>query len=208
MLNIKLFLLSSFFRYSRKLTKKGINKMIKEQKIFIKEFKKLVRFYLRGKNFPFYSHCGYSPKQIFEIYLFDEKKTEFSKRFYKYIKHPHFKRKCETFENHNNLIFCFAIASEKIIEWEINFPEIKYIVEWISEKIIWDIPWQYINSNKIYIYANKINRNNRFSEKSFSEDFYNIIIEKITFIKEKDYPIVFSMIKEKLKKQIKNYLKK
>ncbi|WP_295727194.1 hypothetical protein [uncultured Leptotrichia sp.] len=67
-----------------------------------------------------------------------------------------------------------------------------------------DIPWQYINSNKIYIYANKINRNNRFSEKSFSEDFYNIIIEKITFIKEKDYPIVFSMIKEKLKKQIKD----
>ena len=46
---------------------------------------------------------------------------------------------------------------------------------------------------------NKKNQNNRFSDKSSSEDFYNIIS-----LTKKDYPIVFSMIKEKLKKQIKD----
>ena len=183
---------------------KGTNKMTKDKKQFIKNFKKVVSFELRWKSFPNLSHRSHSPKKDFEIFIFSEEKTEFSKRIFKAIKHPHFKRNCKTYENSKHLIYCYAMAAEKVIEWEGEFEEAKYIAKWISERIIWEIPLKYIESNKISEFADKINRDNYFSDKVINDNPYNIIIEKMTYIKEKDYPLIFQMIKEKLKKQIKD----
>lgn len=96
------------------------------------------------------------------------------------------------------------MAAEKVIEWQGEFNETRYIVEWISERIIWNIPSKYIESNKISEFANEINHSSRFSDKAMSNDPFDIIIEKMTYIKEKDYPVIFQMIKEKLKNQIKD----
>ena len=183
---------------------KGKNKMIKDRKQFIKNFKEAVKIELRWKNFPFLSHLGHSPKKDFELFIFNEEKTEFSKRFFKTIKHPHFKRNCKSYENSKHLIHCYAMAAEKVIEWQGEFNETRYIVEWISERIIWDIPSRYIESNKISEFANEINHSDRFSDKAISDDPLDVIIEKMTYIKEKDYPAIFQMIKEKLKNQIKD----
>lgn len=71
-------------------------------------------------------------------------------------------------------------------------------------RIIWEIPSRYIESNKISEFADEINRGNHFSEKVISDDSYDVIIEKMTYIKEKDYPVIFQMIKGKLKNQIKD----
>ena len=54
---------------------------------------------------------------------------------------------------------------------------------------------------------NKINQNNRFSDKFSSEDFYNIIIEKLTFINEKRLSNCFFNDKRKIKKTNKKLLK-
>lgn len=115
---------------------KGTNKMTKDKKQFIKNFKKVVSFELRWKSFPNLSHRSHSPKKDFEIFIFSEEKTEFSKRIFKAIKHPHFKRNCKTYENSKHLIYCYAMAAEKVIEWEGEFEEAKYIAKWISERII------------------------------------------------------------------------
>lgn len=178
--------------------------MIKDKKQFIKNFKKVVRFELRWKSFPNLSHRSHSPKKDFEIFIFNEEKTEFSKRLFKAIKHPHFKRNCKTYENSKHLIYCYAMAAEKVMEWQGMFDEVQYIVKWISERIIWEIPSKYIESNKISEFANEINCSNRFSDKAISNDSFDVIIEKMTYIKEKDYPIIFQMIKERLKNQIKD----
>ena len=178
--------------------------MIKDKKQFIKKFKEAVKAELRWKNFPFLTHLGHSPKKDFEIFIFNEEKTEFSKRLFKAIKHPHFKRNCKSYENSKHLIYCYAMVAEKVIEWQGEFDEGRYIVEWISERIIWDIPSKYIESNKISEFANEINCDNRFSDKVMSDDSFDIIIEKMTHIKEKEYPVIFQMIKEKLKNQIKD----
>lgn len=178
--------------------------MIKDKKQFIKNFKKVVRFELRWKSFPNLSHRSHSPKKDFEIFIFNEEKTEFSKRLFKAIKHPHFKRNCKTYENSKHLIYCYVMAAEKVMEWQGMFDEVQYIVKWISERIIWEIPSKYIESNKISEFANEINCSNRFSDKAISNDSFDVIIEKMTYIKEKDYPIIFQMIKEKLKNQIKD----
>ena len=178
--------------------------MIKDKKQFIKKFKEAVKAELRWKNFPFLTHLGHSPKKDFEIFIFNEEKTEFSKRLFKAIKHPHFKRNCKSYENSKHLIYCYAMVAEKVIEWQGEFDEGRYIMEWISERIIWDIPSKYIESNKISEFANEINHSDRFSDKAISDDPFNVIIEKMTYIKEKDYPIIFQMIKEKLKNQIKD----
>lgn len=183
---------------------KGINEMIKDKKQFIKKFKEAVKVELRWKNFPFLTHLGHSPKKDFELFIFNEEKTEFSKRFFKAIKHPHFKRNCKNYENSKHLIHCYAMAAEKVIGWQGEFNEARYIVDWISERIIWDIPSRYIESNKISEFANEINHSDRFSDKAISDDPLDIIIEKMTYIKEKDYPAIFQMIKEKLKNQIKD----
>ena len=178
--------------------------MIKDKKQFIKNFKKVVRFELRWKSFPNLSHRSHSPKKDFEIFIFNEEKTEFSKRLFKAIKHPHFKRNCKTYENSKHLIYCYAMEAEKVMEWQGMFDEVQYIVKWISERIIWEIPSKYIESNKISEFANEINCSNRFSDKAISNDSFDVIIEKMTYIKEKDYPIIFQMIKERLKNQIKD----
>lgn len=178
--------------------------MTKDKKQFIKNFKKVVSFELRWKSFPHLSHRNHSPKKDFEIFIFNEEKTEFSKRLFKAIKHPHFKKNCRTYENSKHLIYCYAMVAEKIIEWQGKFEEAEYIAKWISERIIWEIPLKYIESNKISEFADKINHSNHFSEKIISNNPYNIIIEKMTYIKEKDYPVIFQMIKEKLKNQIKD----
>ena len=178
--------------------------MIKDKKQFIKNFKKMVSFELRWKSFPNLSHRSHSPKKDFEIFIFSEEKTEFSKRLFKVIKHPHFKRNCKTYENSKHLIHCYAMVAEKVIEWESEFEESKYIAKWISERIIWEIPSRYIENNEISEFANEINHSDHFSEKVISDDSYDVIIEKMTYIREKDYPIIFQMIKEKLKKQIKD----
>ena len=183
---------------------KGINKMTKDKKQFIKNFKKVVSFELRWKSFPNLSHRSHSPKKDFEIFIFNEEKTEFSKRLFKAIKHPHFKRNCKTYENSKHLIYCYAMATEKVIEWQDEFEEAKYIAKWISERIIWEIPSRYIENNEISEFANEINHSDHFSEKVISVDSYDVIIEKMTYIREKNYPIIFQMIKEKLKKQIKD----
>ena len=96
------------------------------------------------------------------------------------------------------------MAAEKVMEWQGMFDEVQYIVKWISERIIWEIPSKYIESNKISEFANEINCSNRFSDKAISNDSFDVIIEKMTYIKEKDYPIIFQMIKERLKNQIKD----
>ena len=54
---------------------------------------------------------------------------------------------------------------------------------------------------------NKINQNNRFSDKFSSEDFYNINIEKLTFINEKRLSNCFFNDKRKIKKTNKKLLK-
>lgn len=176
--------------------------MTKDKKQFIKNFKKVVRFELRWKSFPNLSHCSHSPKKDFEIFIFNEEKTEFSKRLFKAIKHPHFKRNCKTYENSKHLIYCYAMAAEKVIEWEGKLDEAKYIAKWISERIIWEIPLKYIESNKIFEFADKINYSDHFSEKVMSNDPYDVIIEKMTYIKKKDYPVIFQMIKKTLKNQM------
>ena len=181
---------------------KGKNKMIKEKKQFIKNFKEAVKIELRWKNFPFLTHLGHSPKKDFELFIFNEEKTEFSKRFFKAIKHPHFKRNCKSYENSKHLIHCYAMAAEKVIEWEGKLDEAKYIAKWISERIIWEIPLKYIESNKIFEFADKINYSDHFSEKVMSNDPYDVIIEKMTYIKKKDYPVIFQMIKKTLKNQM------
>lgn len=181
---------------------KGINKMTKDKKQFIKNFKKMLNFELRWKSFPHLSHRSHSPKKDFEIFIFNEEKTEFSKRLFKAIKHPHFKRNCKTYENSKHLIYCYAMAAEKVIEWQEELDEAKYIAKWISERIIWEIPLKYIESDKISEFAVEINRSNHFSEKVISDDSYDIIIEKMTYIKKRDYSVIFQMIKETLKNQI------
>ena len=53
---------------------------------------------------------------------------------------------------------------------------------------------------------NKINQNNRFSDKFSSEDFYNIIIEKLTFINEKRLSNCFFNDKKTNKKLLKEIM--
>ena len=56
------------------------------------------------------------------------------------------------------------MVAEKVIEWQGEFEEAKYIAKWISERIIWEIPSRYIENNEISEFANEINHSDHLSE--------------------------------------------